>query len=215
MEEISHRREGFSVRHLGTVPLKTDRLALGRLTAADAEEMFHNWAGDEAVARFMRWPTHKNSLETFQLLAAWECLYQSADYYNWGIRRRADGALMGTIGFVLGEEQSPEAWRAPGLDFSAGVWEPGYCLGRAFWGQGYAAEALAAVRDFWFDEVGGAWLACCHAVENPASGRVMEKAGWRFDHAATYHKADGTPVACRAYYLKKEERQKNAFEVKQ
>ena len=196
------------MRHLGTVPLLTPRLSLAPLRAADAEEMFQNWADDEAVARFMRWPAHKNSLETFQLLAAWECLYQSADYYNWGIRRRADGALMGTIGFVLGEEQSPEAWRAPGLDFSAGAWEPGYCLGRAFWGQGYAAEALAAVRDFWFDEVGGAWLGCCHAVENPASGRVMEKAGWRFDHAATRHKADGTPVACRAYYLKKEERPK-------
>ncbi len=196
------------MRHLGTVPLLTPRLSLAPLRAADAEEMFQNWAGDEAVARFMRWPAHKDSLETFQLLAAWECLYQSADYYNWGIRRRADGALMGTIGFVLGEEQSPEAWRAPGLDFSAGVWEPGYCLGRAFWGQGYATEALAAVRDFWFDEVGGAWLGCCHAVENPASGRVMEKAGWRFDHAATCHKADGTPMACRSYCLKKEERQK-------
>ena len=169
------------MRHLGTVPLLTPRLSLAPLRAADAEEMFQNWAGDEAVARFMRWPAHKNSLETFQLLAAWECLYQSADYYNWGIRRRADGALMGTIGFVLGEEQSPEAWRAPGLDFSAGVW---------------------------FDEVGGAWLGCCHAVKNPASGRVMEKAGWRFDHAATRHKADGTPMACRSYCLKKEERQK-------
>ena len=185
------------MRHPGTVPLLTPRLSLAPLRAADAEEMFQNWAGDEAVARFMRWPAHKDSLETFQLLAAWECLYQSADYYNWGIRRRADGALMGTIGFVLGEEQSPEAWRAPGLDFSAGAWEPGYCLGRAFWGQGYATEALAAVRDFWFDEVGGAWLGCCHAVENPASGRVMEKAGWRFDHAATCHKADGTPMACQ------------------
>ena len=196
------------MRHLGTVPLLTPRLSLAPLRAVDAEEMFQNWAGDEAVARFMRWPAHKNSLETFQLLAAWECLYQSADYYNWGIRRRADGALMGTIGFVLGEEQSPEAWLAPGLDFSAGVWEPGYCLGRAFWWQGYATEALAAVRDFWFDEVGGAWLGGCHAVENPASGRVMEKAGWRFDHAATCHKADGTPMACRSYCLKKEERQK-------
>lgn len=196
------------MRHLGTVPLLTPRLSLAPLRAADAEEMFQNWAGDEAVARFMRWPAHKDSLETFQLLAAWECLYSNPDYYNWGIRRRSDGALIGNISVVLGEHQVPEEWSTPGLDFSVGVWEPGYCLGRAFWGQGYATEALAAVRDFWFDEVGGAWLGCCHAVENPASGRVMEKAGWRFDHAATCHKADGTPMACRSYCLKKEERQK-------
>ena len=196
------------MRHLGTVFLQTDRLVLDRLTRRDADEMYENWASDPQVTRFLRWQPHESALATFQLLSAWEELYKNPDYYNWGIRRRADGALMGTIGFVLGEEQSPEAWRAPGLDFSAGVWEPGYCLGRAFWGQGYATEALAAVRDFWFDEVGGAWLGCCHAVKNPASGRVMEKAGWRFDHAATCHKADGTPMACRSYCLKKEERQK-------
>ena len=196
------------MRHLGTLPLQTPRLLLAPLRPADGEEMFQNWARDEAVARFMRWPAHKSSLETLQLLAAWECLYQSADYYTWGIRRRADGALLGTIGLGLGEEQQPGAWRAPGLDFSAGVWEPGYCLGRAFWGRGYATEALCAVRNFWFDGVGGAWLACCPAVENPASGRVMEKAGWRFDHDAFYHKADGTALACRAYVLKKEERPK-------
>ena len=62
------------MRHLGTVPLLTSRLSLAPLRAADAEEMFQNWAGDEAVARFMRWPAHKDSLETVQLLAAGECL---------------------------------------------------------------------------------------------------------------------------------------------
>ena len=50
------------MRHLGTVPLLTPRLSLAPLRAVDAEEMFQNWAGDEAVARFMRWPAHKNSL---------------------------------------------------------------------------------------------------------------------------------------------------------
>ena len=194
------------MRHQGTVTLSTSRLVLDRLHPADAQAMFSTWAGADAVTRFMRWPTHKNSLETLELLAGWECLYQNADYYNWAVRRASDGALLGTIGLVLGEEQAPESWRAPGLDFSAGVWEPGYCLGRAFWGQGYATEALAAVRDFWFDRVDGAWLGCCHAAANPASGRVMEKAGWRFDHDAVYHRWDGTPVPSRAYVLKKEER---------
>ena len=47
-----------------------------------------------------------------------------------------------------GEEQNPALWHTPGLDHSAGVWEAGYCYGRAFWGKGYATEALCAVRDF-------------------------------------------------------------------
>ncbi len=189
------------MRHQGTAQLSTSRLSLAPLGPADAEEMFQNWAGDPAVARFMRWPAHKNSLETFQLLAGWECLYQNADYYNWGIRRQADGALLGNISVVLGEHQDPLEWATPGLDFSAGIWEPGYCLGRAFWGRGYATEALKAVRDFWFSAVGGAWLGGCHMAENPASGRVMEKAGWHFDHTAVYHKFDGTPAVCRVYCI--------------
>ena len=98
-----------------------------------------------------------------------------------------------------GEEQNQALWHTPGLDHSAGVWEAGYCYGRAFWGKGYATEALCAVRDFWFQQVGGQWMACCHAAENPASGRVMEKAGWVWDHDSLYHKFDGTPVPCRCY----------------
>ncbi len=54
--------------------------------------------------------------------------------------------------------------------------------------------------EFWFNQVGAPWLFICHAVENPASGRVIEKAGFTYDHDAVYHKFDGTPVPCRSYY---------------
>ena len=29
----------------------------------------------------------------------------------------------------------------------------------------------------------------------------MQKAGFTYHHDATYHKFDGTPVPCRAYFL--------------
>ena len=189
------------MRHLGTVPLETPRLILRRLSPSDAIAMYETWTKDPAVSRFLRWEPHKDWIETAQLLAAWNCLYKNDDYYQWAICLKSSGALIGGISIIESEEQAPDAWCKPGLDFSAGVWEPGYCLGRAFWNQGYTTEALQAVRDFWFEQANGPWLACCHAVENPASGRVMQKAGWQFDHAAVYHKFDGTPVDCRAYYL--------------
>ena len=71
-------------------------------------------------------------------------------------------------------------------------------------GKGFTTEALQAVVDFWFRQVGGAFLTCCHAVQNPASGRVMEKAGFVYHHNDVYHKFDGTPVECRCYLLTKE-----------
>ena len=55
-------------------------------------------------------------------------------------------------------------------------------------------EALNAAVDYWFTRTDSTWLACCHAVENPASGRVMQKAGFAYHHDDTYHKFDGTPV---------------------
>ena len=44
-------------------------------------------------------------------------------------------------------------------------------------GRGYASEALRAVLDFALNVVGYRSVTAKHAMENPASGRVMQKAG--------------------------------------
>ena len=58
--------------------------------------------------------------------------------------------------------------------------------------------------DYWFTRTDSTWLACYHALGNPASGAVMQKAGFVYSHDATYHKFDGTPVPCRTYLLTRE-----------
>lgn len=191
------------MHHIGTQSIHTPRLTLRALSIDDAPAMFKTWANDARVTKYLRWEPHKNLLETMELLAAWELLYTNPSHYQWGICLNRTGQLIGSISVCEAEEQRPDRWHTPGLDFTCGVWEPGYCIGKKFWGQGYATEALTAVRDYWFSQVQGTWLACCHAVENPASGRVMQKAGWHFDHSATYHKFNGTPVECLAYCQKR------------
>ena len=150
----------------GTLPLATPRLLLRRFSPADAPAMYTVWAGDAAVTRFLRWQPHKSAAETRSLLEAWAAQYACGGFYNWAVVRRADGVLMGAIGAVPAED-------------GAGLLEPGYALGRRYWGQGYATEALAAVVRYLFESEGQAALACCHAHENPASGRVMKKCGFR------------------------------------
>lgn len=98
-----------------------------------------------------------------------------------------------------GEPQQKTEW--PGLDLTDGVWEPGYCIGRKWWNKGFTTEALRAVVAYWFTHTDSRWLACGHAAANPASGRVMEKAGFVYHHNTVYHKFDGTPVECRSYLL--------------
>ena len=164
------------MRHTGTPELETDRLLLRRLLPQDAPQMYENWANDPAVTRFLRWEPHKSPAETRELLSAWAELYPNPDYYQWAMVEKATGQVFGSISVY----------------------------GQKWWGKGLTTEALQAVVDFWFNQVGGAFLTCCHAVQNPASGRVMEKAGFVYHHNDVYHKFDGTPVECRCYLLTKE-----------
>ena len=192
------------MRHAGTHDIETPRLLLRRLAPADAPAMYRNWANDPAVTRFLRWEPHKDENETFALLTAWDELYQNPDYYQWCMGDKATGEVFGSMSFyddIAGEPGEAAGWQARGFDISQGVWEPGYCIGRAWWGKGLMTEALQAAVDYWFTRTDSTWLACGHAVENPASGRVMQKAGFVYDHDATYHKFDGTPVSCRTYLL--------------
>ena len=112
----------------------------------------------------------KKYVLTFALLAAWEELYPNPDYYQWCLVDKATGAVFGSISICNGLAGEPEAaatWRRLGFDISQGEWEPGYCIGRAWWGKGYTTEALNAVVDYWFTRTDSTWLACCHAVETP------------------------------------------------
>ena len=58
--------------------------------------------------------------------------------------------------------------------------EIGYILGKNYWGRGLMTEALKAVLDFCFTQVGFQKVKARYASLNPASGRVMEKAGMSY-----------------------------------
>jgi RimJ/RimL family protein N-acetyltransferase len=55
--------------------------------------------------------------------------------------------------------------------------ELGYWIGQPYWGQGFATEAASAVLGFGFDRLQLNRIEAHHLLRNPASGRVMEKAG--------------------------------------
>ena len=58
--------------------------------------------------------------------------------------------------------------------------EIGYVLGKNYWGRGVMAEALKAVLDFCFTQAGFQKVRARYVSLNPASGRVMEKAGMSY-----------------------------------
>ncbi|MDL2219705.1 GNAT family N-acetyltransferase [Ruminococcaceae bacterium OttesenSCG-928-O06] len=187
------------MKRAGTQPIETQRLLLRRFAQSDAEEVYQNWASDAEVTRYMLWLPHKDMNETRAILRAWEESYAKEGYYHWAIVRKTDGVLMGSLGIL---------WHDGGADGAGRKgYEPGYCLGRAFWGQGYASEALCAALAYFVADTGVDTLQCCHAVANPASGRVMEKAGFCFVRMGSYTGPDGAEVPAKFYLYHHKERQ--------
>lgn len=154
------------MNHKGTVRLETDRLILRQFKIEDAESMYHNWASDPEVTKFLTWPTHSDVSVSRCVLENWISRYAEPAFYNWGIELKATGELVGNISVVKVNEH------VDGADI-------GYCMGRPWWGQGIMPEALGEVIVFLFDEVGANRVAATHDINNPKSGRVMDKAGMK------------------------------------
>ncbi|WP_051279682.1 GNAT family N-acetyltransferase [Chitinilyticum aquatile] len=76
--------------------------------------------------------------------------------------RKSDRQLIGCTGLVLGEMEA----------------DAGYWIAKDQWGQGYATEALKATVDFAFQRYELWQLTAHHLLDNPASGRVLGKAGF-------------------------------------
>jgi len=64
------------------------------------------------------------------------------------------------------------------VDLERGEAEVGYWVGRPYWGRGYASAAVREVATFGFEDLGLRRLYAHVLAHNPASGRVLEKAGF-------------------------------------
>lgn len=103
--------------------------------------------------------------------------YGLADAQQW-IASLADRDRATDLSLVI--EKGGQAAGVIGLHPGQDGTELGYWLGRPFWGQGLATEAviglLAWVRDNWSLR----YLRAGHFVDNPASGAVLIKAGFLY-----------------------------------
>lgn len=156
----------------------TKRLRLRGLRIADARRVAQ-LCGDPAVARMiLRAPLPYLPVAAEGWIMTLAARKPLGEEFVYGIERVSSGELIGCIGAHRAPgvgHQAPEealAHLAPGACFEVGYW-----FGRPYWGAGYATEALKAfvahARSLGRLEAG-------HFVDNPASGRVLEKAGFAY-----------------------------------
>jgi ribosomal-protein-alanine N-acetyltransferase len=161
-----------------TPVLETSRLILRPLRTQDAEEVFRNWASDSDVAQFMTWSKHTNVDITRQWLSEVENIIDSDTIYDWGFVRKSDGVLIGCGGAYYKEER--------------GMFSLGYNLMKSCWRQGYTTEAVFRIVAYLLKELNQTALFAFHAIDNPNSGKVMEKVGFRYVCDTAYDSMDGT-----------------------
>jgi RimJ/RimL family protein N-acetyltransferase len=141
--------------------IETDRLILRPPGPDDAEAISDGISDFEIVSMLARapWPYGLEDARAFVANAAGQ---DPASHRPLSIIHRRHG-LIGGCGFHPAEgEPFPEL---------------GYWVARAHWGQGYATEAAEAALA-WARTAWGKRAVCAgHFVENPASGRVLVKAG--------------------------------------
>jgi len=181
------------MNHKGTVTLETERLILREFEEKDADAVFRNWASDDAVTKYLTWPTHRTVADSAGYMQFCVNSYREPDSYQWGIVLKETGELFGNISVVKLNEDIDAA-------------ELGYVIGRSFWGNGYMAEAVKAVIAFLFDEVGANRISARHDPDNPNSGRVMQKAGMKYE--GTLRQCDRNNrgiVDCAVYSILKRE----------
>lgn len=157
------------VTHKGTQTLMTERLLLRRAVSEDAVPMFQNWANDPEVTKYLTWPPHSSVEVSRMVIDSWIESYEKEDTYQWMITPKDQPhSPIGSISVV---SQNADIGKA----------EVGYCIGQRWWHQGIMTEALQAVIDFLFDEVGMNRIEARHDPRNPHSGSVMRKCGMQYE----------------------------------
>jgi RimJ/RimL family protein N-acetyltransferase len=167
MTDADRSREQSVPEH--GVRLETERLVLRDFVPNDFEDA-HAYRHDPEVARFML--THQP--ESPEQTRGW---LRQVIQENQGpprgrrtlaIENRAEERVIGQIS-IGPDSDYPE----PG---EVGI---GYMLARSAWGGGYATEAARAIVDFGFRVLGADLVSAWCSAANPASARVLEKAGLR------------------------------------
>ena len=172
--------------------LETKRLILRPFDVSDATSV-RLLAGDPAIADVtlgIAHPYEDGMAEDW--ISTHEDLYQSGKKAQFAIQSKSTEQLIGCISLVDIEE-----------GHQAGL---GYWIGRPYWGRGYCTEAGQAVLGYAFRERALLRVHSHHLSRNPASGRVMQKLGMKFEGRRRNHiRKSGRLEDIEMYGILKEE----------
>jgi RimJ/RimL family protein N-acetyltransferase len=164
--------------------METERIILRPWHDDDAEVLF-KYASDPDVGPRAGWPPHQSVEESLHIIRT---IFHSD--HIWAIEWKETGEPIGCIGYY--------AYGESNIDIGKNDAETGYWIAKPYWNQGICTEALNLVIDYCFHEKGFQTLWCDFFIDNPASGRVMEKCGFydtgKMNWCSHLYRGDERPV---------------------
>ncbi len=145
--------------------VETERLRIRQLIEADIPALYAIFSHPE-VMRYWGSPPWASITEAEGRLARVKEGYLSEENFQWGIERKADGALLGTCSLFSFNRPSRRC-------------ELGYALGRPYWGQGYMGEALQALVAYAFETLDLNRLEADIDPRNEGSAKTLERLGFQ------------------------------------
>ncbi|KAH0678589.1 hypothetical protein KY284_019674 [Solanum tuberosum] len=154
--------------------MESSRISLRPFRLTDVDDILL-WVGDDRVTRFIRWDTLSTKEEALSFIKE-VCIPQP-----WYLSICIDDRSIGFLWVIhpamsdgLHDEKVNEA-----VDI-------GYAIAVEYWGQGIATKALKmAIPRIFNDFPQIVKIIACAVLENKASHRVLEKAGFHYERIVT------------------------------
>lgn len=143
--------------------LETERLSLGSFYWEDMPRLVELIGNDAIWDTTLNIPRHYSMEDAKKWFELHESQYLDGTAFRFAIRKRGEKVLVGCIGLRVEKAHSKA--------------EVGYWTGQPYWGNGYMSEALRRVISYGFEDLGLNLVFASHFTRNPASGKVMQKAG--------------------------------------
>lgn len=153
---------------LGTQIIETERLTLRRFELSDVGDMIKNWISLPDIQENYGEPVYTKVEEVEKLVERWISDYSNNEFYRWAIILKDCNVNIGQVAFYSISSKNQHA-------------DVEYCIGTEFSGKGYATEALIGVINFAFQQMKYNRVQAFHRSKNPSSGRVLQKAGMRYE----------------------------------
>ncbi len=144
--------------------IETERLLLRRWKLSDADALY-KYACDPEVGPHAGWPPHKSIEESRMIIRE-----VFTNDYTWAVVLKQTNEPIGCMGYYLHGVSN--------IEIGENDAEVGYWIGKPHWNKGYCTEALQAMIRYCYEKKGFVTLWSDFFIDNPASGRVMEKCGF-------------------------------------